>query len=87
MVAGLPPDATGQPVRPIVDSGSPGAAVRSRASDTVGTCPEMSSYLATFAYSPTHPDASPPDANGWNCTPSAAHPHPIVLVHGTWLNA
>ncbi|WP_040781057.1 alpha/beta fold hydrolase [Nocardia pneumoniae] len=86
--AGLGPSPDGRQPKAIVDSGSSsGSASRSYASAAVGEGPEMPAYLAAFMYGLAHPDSSPPGANRENCTPSAAHPNPVVLVHGTWLNA
>jgi triacylglycerol esterase/lipase EstA (alpha/beta hydrolase family) len=47
---------------------------------------ELHSFVAAFGYSVTHPDLDPPGANDWSCRPSAKHPRPVVLVHGTWEN-
>jgi triacylglycerol esterase/lipase EstA (alpha/beta hydrolase family) len=45
--------------------------------------PRQTNYVAALLYSVIRADASPPGANDWSCRPSARHPHPVVLVHGT----
>ncbi|MDX6635622.1 MAG: hypothetical protein QOF06_1825 [Solirubrobacterales bacterium] len=41
-------------------------------------------YNGVYGYAHTSPTASPPGANDWSCKPTAAHPRPVVLVHGTF---
>jgi triacylglycerol esterase/lipase EstA (alpha/beta hydrolase family) len=44
------------------------------------------SYNGVVGYAHTSPTASPPGANDFSCRPSAAHPRPVILVHGTILD-
>jgi triacylglycerol esterase/lipase EstA (alpha/beta hydrolase family) len=41
-------------------------------------------YNGATGYAYLSPSASPPGANRWSCRPSAAHPHPVILIHGTF---
>jgi triacylglycerol esterase/lipase EstA (alpha/beta hydrolase family) len=47
----------------------------------------INNFPAAMAASQITPDADPPGANDWSCTPSAAHPRPVILIHGTMENA
>jgi triacylglycerol esterase/lipase EstA (alpha/beta hydrolase family) len=42
------------------------------------------SYNGLAGYAHVSPTASPPGANDFSCKPSAAHPRPVILVHGTF---
>ena len=41
-------------------------------------------YNGVLGYAHINPTASPPGANDFSCKPSAVHPRPVVLVHGTF---
>ena len=52
-------------------------------SATTGQLPVPYDFTLSAVLAGGNVDADPPGANDWSCKPSAAHPEPVVLVHGT----
>jgi pimeloyl-ACP methyl ester carboxylesterase len=43
-------------------------------------------FTALKIISSLEPDVAPSGANNWACKPGAAHPYPVILVHGLFAN-
>jgi triacylglycerol esterase/lipase EstA (alpha/beta hydrolase family) len=53
---------------------------------TTGNGPGAVDFRDASAQARSNPRMAPPGADDWDCVPTAEHPEPVVLVHGTWGN-
>ncbi len=75
--------ATASPVPASASTGSPSTSTGSPSAVTAGSpYPVVFSPIADGVAPVTDPGASPAGSNNWRCRPAAAHPDPVVLVHG-----
>jgi len=63
-----------------------GAAAAAPSASARSSYPVPYSFAAGVAAELLRPGSAPPGANDWSCRPRAAHPDPVVLVHGTFGN-
>ena len=61
-----------------------GCLVAVAASSAAAAAPLPVIYNGAYGYAHASPTASPPGSNDWSCHPTAAHPRPVILVHGTF---
>ena len=67
------------------------AAAAALAALLIGAAPAAAHHLPViyngiYGYAQSHPTNSPPGSNDWSCKPTAEHPRPVVLAHGTFAN-
>lgn len=66
----------------------PGSAGSPSAAESVTEVPELPgppqpTHAAATVYDGKHPGSAPPGSNDFGCIPTAAHPKPVILAHGT----
>ena len=66
--------------------GVPRALLAAPALASAATYPVRYDFSQGLIAQGVSPDSPPPGANDWSCVPSAAHPRPVVLVHGLLAN-
>ena len=64
-------------------SGIAAAALLAAFASARTSLPVSFDFASAFSSTYASPTTSPPGANNFACRPDAAHPHPVILVHGT----